>query len=199
MFSRVEWTDGGSRLYPAAVATQTERSKTTRRAIIEAAYTAFEESGAPDVALEAIAERAGVTKGSIHYHFDNRVGLLAAVAIWVFQKIEARVAEVPRDPNESRAYSYIRALLKEQSDPVGRVLFTIGDELARTDGLEEVDPYKYLCAKLADLGVEGSVTVVAAAVMQLGRQLAFGQASAQEIDAMLEALCEGGGVRRSGK
>lgn len=174
------------------MAKQEDRSKATRKAIVEAAYAAFEESGAPDVALEVIAERAGVTKGAIHYHFGNRAGLLAAIAIWVFIGIERRVGRLDQaGPKEASASLYIRGLLNEQASPVGRVLFTLGDEMARSGGLHAADPYKYLCTRLREFGVDGSVEVMAAAVMQLGRQLAFGLAEASEIDGMLESLNEG--------
>jgi AcrR family transcriptional regulator len=66
------------------VVTQTERRNSTRCAIVKAAFDAFKKAGSADVALELIAENAGMTKGSIHYHFKNRVGLVMAVAIWVF-------------------------------------------------------------------------------------------------------------------
>lgn len=177
------------------MATQAERRTSTRTAIIEAAYTEFVSRGAPDVALETIGERAGVTKGSIHYHFTNRAGLLAAVAEWVFEDIEDRVAASASasGTNDATAVGYVRALLHEQATPVGRVLFTIGDELLRTGDMGgDTDPYRYLCARLRRLGITGEVTVVAAAVMQFGRHLAFGQAEAADIEPMLDALVAGG-------
>ena len=177
---------------------QEDRSKATRKAIIEAAFAMFEQSGAPDVALEAIAERAGVTKGAIHYHFGNRAGLLEAIAIWLFIGIEQRVGQIDSTVSpEERASLYVRGLLKEQASPVGRVLFTLGDEMARTGALNEADPYQYLCTRLAGFGVDGSVEMLAAAVMQLGRQLAFGLAGAEEIDAMMVSLTDGGRLPRA--
>ncbi len=175
------------------MATQAERRTTTRGAIVRAAFEAFSEQETLEVPLEAIAERAGVTKGSIHYHFRNRAGLLAAVAIWAFLEIEKRVAEAPASSHKATpAATYVHALLTEQAAPVGRVLFSIGDELERSGGLDEIDPYQYLRTKLGELGVAGSVDVVAAAVLHLGRRLAYGLSEATEIDDMLTALGEGG-------
>lgn len=178
--------------YGARMKTQQERRRTTRAAIISATYETFAELGSADASMEAIARKAGITKGSIHYHFDNRAGLLAAVAVWLFTATEERIAAHFAAISERQtAKSYIRQLLLEQASPAGRVLFTIGDALEQQRGLMEADPYAYLCDKLNQLGVTGSVQVLAAAVMQMGRQLAYGEASGDDIDDMMAALAEG--------
>lgn len=173
------------------MATQSERRTQTRAAIVDAAYAAFERQGTADVALEAIANGAGVTKGSIHYHFDNRAGLIRAVAVWVFAQLEQRIVQtMPTD--SPGAEHYVRTLLRLQATPMGRVLFLLGDELARSGELQDIDPYRYLCTKLQQLGTTGSVEAVAAALTQFGRQLAYGLSSADEIDALVAALKQGG-------
>jgi AcrR family transcriptional regulator len=168
------------------VATQAERRATTRAAIVDAAFAAFERHGSPDVSLDEIAQSAGVTKSTIHYHYTNRAGLLAALTVRLFSEIEARATAGAQ--HDVDAESYIRAILVEQAAPVGRVLFTVGDELLRIGSLESVDPYRYLCTKLDELGVAGQPIVLAGAVLQFGRQLAFGLADPDEIDTMVAAL-----------
>ncbi|MEO1059842.1 MAG: TetR/AcrR family transcriptional regulator [Actinomycetota bacterium] len=172
------------------MATQAERRATTRAAIIEAASAEFAAAGSPDVALDVIAERAGVTKGSIQYHFANRAGLLGEVATWIFAELERRVAALGDDvtPRE-----YLRVILAEQAGPTGRVLFTIGDELARSGTLQPFDPYPYLCERLDELGLGGPVSVTAAATVQFGRHLAFGLVDADGIEGMLDDLLGAGG------
>jgi hypothetical protein len=64
--------------------------------------------------------------------------------------------------------------------------------LARVGEFEDVDPYKYFCGRLPSLGVTGSVVVLAAAITQMGRQLAYDLTPASEIDAMVASLCVGG-------
>jgi AcrR family transcriptional regulator len=169
------------------VATQAERRATTRAAIIDAAFVAVERHGSPDVPLEENAQAAGVTKGTIHYHYTNRAGLLAALTLRLFGEIEDR-ATISNAQHGVDAESYIRAILVEQAAPVGRVLFTVGDELLRIGSLESVDPYRYLCSKLEELGVAGQPIVLAGAVLQFGRQLAFGLADPSEIETMIAAL-----------
>ncbi|MEM1248708.1 MAG: TetR/AcrR family transcriptional regulator [Acidobacteriota bacterium] len=164
--------------------TQAERRESTRTAIVEAAFSAFVEHGAPDVALEDIARAAGVTKSTIHYHFHSRAGLLATVAVRLFQDIEERAMA----GDEVTPQSYVRELLLAQAQPVGRVLFTLGDELMRLGRLEGVDPFRHLEARLRELGLSGSTAVASGAVLQFGRQLAFGLAQPHEIPRMLDEL-----------
>ncbi|MEO0574423.1 MAG: TetR/AcrR family transcriptional regulator [Pseudomonadota bacterium] len=169
--------------------TQEQRRTTTKNGIIAAAFETFKTHGGVDVSLESIADRAGVTKGSIHYHFGNRAGLMTAVALWLFTAIEERIASQIKASGRRRTASlYVTHLLAEQASPAGRVLFTIGDALEQQAGLGEVNPYHYLCDKLRHLGVTGSVEVMAAAVMQLGRQLAYGEANKDHIDTMVKSL-----------
>jgi AcrR family transcriptional regulator len=51
----------------------------TRRLILDSAYQLFYRHGFARVALDAIAERAGVTKRTLYYHFRSKDDLLAAV------------------------------------------------------------------------------------------------------------------------
>lgn len=50
----------------------------TRTRIIEAAEALFYEHGLRSVSVDAIAERAGVTKRTVYYHFDSKDALIAA-------------------------------------------------------------------------------------------------------------------------
>jgi AcrR family transcriptional regulator len=59
--------------------TQDERSAETRQKLIEAAIAAISELGLGAATTTIIAERAGLTRGALQYHFDNRFVLLSAV------------------------------------------------------------------------------------------------------------------------
>ncbi len=179
------------------MATQAERRESTRTAIVDAAFALFEQTGSSGVPLETIAQAAGVTKGTVLYHYESRAGLLEAVAVRLFGEIESRITEEERPSQASldqtstdrvSAQRYLTALLLEQASPVGRVLFDIGDELLREGRLDSIDPYRYLCTKLDELSIAGQPIVVAGAVVQFGRQLAFGLAMPDEIDALVAAL-----------
>jgi hypothetical protein len=101
--------------------------------------------------------------------------------------MEFEVERGPAGNRKNRAtpvVNYVRTQLKAQATPTGRVLFSLGE-------LDDVDSYKYLCVRLQSLGVEGSVCLYAAAVTQMGRQLAYELTPASEIDDMVTSLCIG--------
>lgn len=53
-------------------------SKPTRNNIVKAAAKLFYSEGIRSVSLDAVAEKAGVTKRTIYYHFDSKDDLVAA-------------------------------------------------------------------------------------------------------------------------
>ena len=88
----------------------------------EAALVALGEGGLSAVAVEPIAARLGVTKGSFYWHFANRDALVvAALGLWGQRSTEARITFLDAEP-----------------DPVERirVLFGQAIELAGRDPVE---------------------------------------------------------------
>ena len=59
--------------------TQDERSAETREKLIEAAIAAICELGFSAITTTLIAERAGLSRGALQYHFETRFDLLSAV------------------------------------------------------------------------------------------------------------------------
>ncbi len=159
------------------VATQTERRDATRQAILSSAMKQFTDDGT-STSMESIASAAGVTKGSIHYHFGSRIGLLRAVAEYTIGQLEQRITRSA----ESGVEAWVRSVLVAQATPKGRMLFTIHDELAASGELADVDPFPYFTLRLAEFEIPSPPPVVAAALIQYGRQLAFGNTSAENID-----------------
>lgn len=166
------------------MATQTERRNATQRAILDAAVSAFTTEDL-SVSMESIANDAGVTKGSIHYHFGSRSGLLRSVAEFTIAKLEHRIAKTAQ---EGDVRTWVRAVLVEQATPTGRMLFAINDELAGSGELEDVDPFPYITLRLAEFEIPSPPPVIAAAIIQYGRQLAFGNTSASDIDDVMADL-----------
>jgi len=59
--------------------TQDERSAETRQKLIESAVSAICDLGLSAATTTVVAERAGLTRGALQYHFDSRFTLLSAV------------------------------------------------------------------------------------------------------------------------
>ena len=68
---------------------QSERSESTRAALIEAARALFAERGYAGVGTEEIVRAAGVTRGALYHHFDGKRDLFEAV----YERVEAELAE----------------------------------------------------------------------------------------------------------
>ncbi|AXB44721.1 TetR/AcrR family transcriptional regulator [Amycolatopsis albispora] len=74
-----------------------ETSQESRRLLIEAAASAFADRGYRQTTVADIADRAGISRGSIPWHFGNKEGLLLAVVEHAFDLVARNTAE-PRRP-----------------------------------------------------------------------------------------------------
>jgi len=127
-----------------------ERGKDAKRLGPEdwcrAALFAFGEEGERGLAIERLARRLGVTKGSFYWHFDNRSALLdAALAFWlevgtreVISALEAdpdprsRLRELfalaLRDVEEARAEAALQAAASRGHPVIGPVVASVNTE-----------------------------------------------------------------------
>jgi AcrR family transcriptional regulator len=69
--------------------TQAERAEATREALVEAARPLFAERGYAGVGTEEIVRAAGVTRGALYHHFEDKRELFAAV----YERVEVELAE----------------------------------------------------------------------------------------------------------
>ena len=88
---------------PAAIRRPSERRQkapsmttppTTRERILRAADAIATEAGAGMVSLDAVAARAGISKGGLLYHFPTKNALLQALVQDYLEKTEALLEEV---------------------------------------------------------------------------------------------------------
>ncbi len=168
---------------------QSQRAHTTRSAVMESAIRAFSARGDLGASLEEIAASAGVAKSTILYHFGSQRGLLRAVAVRIMEETEARIERnaQPGDP-----VAWAQAMLEEQTTPTARVLHLIGDTLASQHSLGQVDPLPYLVDRVASMSPHGDPRVIAAALLQFARSLAYGLTDPAEIGDLVSALQKGG-------
>ena len=99
-----------------------------------AALDALAENGVAGVAIEPLARRLGVTKGSFYWHFADREALLAAALTHWEQSHTERVidavADVP-DPRERLVRLISRVLAGGRSDRIHIALATAQHPLVR--------------------------------------------------------------------
>ena len=101
---------------------------------VRAAAEAIEEGGVGAVAVEPLARKLGVTKGSFYWHFENRDALLkAALERWEKEATEAVIAAVNQisDPRER-----LRQLLAEATTEEPLDGHASGTEIYFSDALE---------------------------------------------------------------
>ena len=75
----------------------------TRDAILDAAEMVVRDIGAAHMTLDAVAERAGVSKGGLIYHFPAKETLLAAMVSRLLRRFEERQARAARSGSEPSA------------------------------------------------------------------------------------------------
>ncbi|MFD9397233.1 TetR family transcriptional regulator [Streptomyces sp. NPDC060011] len=85
-----------------------ERSERTRRNLVGAASTVFDQSGYERATLSAISERAQVTKGALSFHFAAKADLARAVQADACAVSGAALAEIAR--RETPAFEIATAM-----------------------------------------------------------------------------------------
>ncbi len=83
----------------------------TRRRVLDAACRCFAQCGYGPATNNLIAEMAGVTAGSVYYHFGSKSKLFDAVCEYVYGKIIARSVEALAGPKS--VAGLLRAVLAE--------------------------------------------------------------------------------------
>jgi len=70
-----------------------ERSRETRRRVLEVVVEQLQDGGEVAVRIDAVRDRSGVSIGSIYHHFGDRDGLIAAAQLHRFARYaEAEIA-----------------------------------------------------------------------------------------------------------
>ncbi|KUZ64953.1 TetR family transcriptional regulator [Burkholderia ubonensis] len=107
---------------PAASAASGVRRKKApeqvRSQLLAAASNLATRHGVQALTLDAVAERAGVTKGALQYHFANKQGLLDALFEQTVARFSGQVAErIAADPEPAGAASraYMRTMLDQKN------------------------------------------------------------------------------------
>ncbi len=121
--------------------TQAARTAETRRRILDAVVESIAEIGFSRTTATEIARRAGVTWGAVQHHFGAKGGILLAVLEDTFERLEARLEDIPADaPLERRVALFVERAWQHFSSPHFHSTFEILLHHGRGDG-EEVPPH----------------------------------------------------------
>lgn len=140
-----------------------------REALLAAAMRLVEHCGADGVTMEAVAEEAGVGKGTVFRRFSSRAGLMAAVLNHSESEWQAAVLSGPpplgpgADPME-RLRAFGRSRLELNLRHVDLIVAASG-----TTGVHSYAAYSFAAMHLryllAELGVRGDLPVLATALL----------------------------------
>ena len=88
-----------------------------RRALLDCAAQIAAESGAAAITIQAVAERAGVTKGGLLHHFESKQALLAAVFADLLDQLDREIdRSMESDPKPEGRFTraYVRACFSDR-------------------------------------------------------------------------------------
>ncbi len=109
------------------------RAGATVDAILVAAAEAFRSRGFAKASVNAIAERAGVSVGSLYQYYPSKDALLAALAIrhteGVLRELDELLAEHAETPLPLAVQTIVERMVAAHVDPLNRVLARGLDEL----------------------------------------------------------------------
>lgn len=80
--------------------TQEERRAETRAALLSAARELFVRQGFSETGTPEIVAKAGVTRGALYHHFEDKTDLFRALATQEAQAIAALIEETTRDVDD---------------------------------------------------------------------------------------------------
>jgi AcrR family transcriptional regulator len=75
-----------------------KKSDASRKQVLDAAIAVLAKRGIASTSLKDIADSAGLSKGSIHYHFENKEELLERVLVRCCEVVEERVRKAFAEP-----------------------------------------------------------------------------------------------------
>ncbi|MFZ6991837.1 ScbR family autoregulator-binding transcription factor [Curtobacterium sp. RRHDQ66] len=134
-----------------------QRAVATRAAILEAAAHEFDEHGYVGASMDAVAERAGLTKGALYFHFGSKRDLAGAV-ITEQHEVSRRYGEAASARSTSPLESLMWMSQGLATQMVSEVVVSAGIRLSTEAATAEVarqNPYTDWMAVVAELMRQG--------------------------------------------
>jgi AcrR family transcriptional regulator len=183
-------------------------AKSTPDAILDAAIDLFIESGFETVSMDAIAQRAGVAKGTLYYHFKSKEGIVDAIVerfvVGAEAIFESIVGDAALGPLEK-----MKALVDKQVEVYGASFSRLHKmkyiDIHQRTQLAMVDRLSPFHARIVEEGIAAGIwktdyplelcritMAVSSILLDPG---CFGPASGRLVDAMIELTARGLGVK----
>jgi len=164
-----------------------QKSDVTRERILEAATELFAQRGYAGTGVDRLAEKSGIAKTAIYYHFGNKEGLLASVldraaSVWIDNIKQA--AERAGSPEESldRALEGMRAMVDERPWILKLLLLL---------ALEVADEKPEIRKAMGEIFVHARQTIVAGLQDRLGLEVPGADAVGNVMLGLLQAVVVG--------
>jgi len=115
-----------------------EISAETRRRLLDAAFDLASEGGASAMSVQAVADRSGISRGSVAWHFGSKDGLLVAVIDEAFRWGEEYLRTHLESVAEPSVEALIEANFSLMAEDRARIFATIllealtGDDVIRS-------------------------------------------------------------------
>jgi AcrR family transcriptional regulator len=178
------------------------RASATVEAVLSAAATAFEQNGFDRANVNEIAERAGVSVGSLYQYYPSKEALLVALierhTTHSLELLESALSKAATLPLDAAVRDVIRVMIDAHRAPLHQLLARELDELGRLEGLQhEVDARagaavrSFLAARAAEIqirDVDMSAFMLVRTVDLLTHAVISDRPDALESGALLEEL-----------
>lgn len=93
---------------------RSKRSDQTKEQIMEAAARVFADYGYDSASLDSIAANAGMTKGTLYYHFDSKEAIYSAVLVRFLGESHDRIVEIAQEDRPMA--EIVEAIIDDQLD-----------------------------------------------------------------------------------
>jgi len=168
-----------------------------RERLLDAVEVLLVERGTSGLTLDHVAERAGVSKGGLLYHFPSKAKLLDGLIDRLGDQVDSAVARAPSDPGEVvRWFISTSTLPSAQETSLYRALTAVlrsEDDLA-SDRLRRIfDEYASpVRAALSDPVLVETVRLIGDGLF-LAQLLGLARPESDVLDALMEDLAERAG------
>jgi AcrR family transcriptional regulator len=132
-----------------------EQGRVTRRTLLDTARRVFAERGYDNVSAEELVAEAGVTRGALYHHFDDKKDVFRTVVVEMEADLDRRVTEAALTSETAwgTLEAGTRALLEACLEPdVARIVMLDGPAVLGWDDWDEIDAE--FAIKQVSLGLE---------------------------------------------